>query len=33
VVAEPATPAASSMSGAAPVVSGNSFDSRFQALR
>jgi murein L,D-transpeptidase YafK len=34
VVAEPAAASASaSMSGAAPVVSGNSFDSRFQALR
>ncbi len=34
VVAEPAAaPASASLSGAAPVVSGNSFDSRFQALR
>jgi hypothetical protein len=33
VVAEPAAPAASSLSGAAPVVSGNSFDSRFSIAR
>jgi murein L,D-transpeptidase YafK len=33
MVAEPAASASASMSGAAPVVSGNSFDSRFQALR